>query len=214
MRRKSVATAEQYASKAKRGVVRRLYDWVLHWAQTPYGLVALILVAVSESSFFPIPPDPLLLALGLACPQRALGYALLCAGSSVLGGLFGYALGWSLWESLGPLFFAYVPGFTPAVFELVSVKYTQYGFWAIFSAGFTPIPYKVFTIAAGVFEVNLGVFLLASALGRSARFLLIGVLVWKFGSPIKAFVEQYFNLLSVAFVVVLLLGFAVIKLAL
>ena len=103
---------------------------------------------------------------------------------------------------------------TPEVFELVSVKYNQYGFWAIFSAGFTPIPYKVFTIAAGVFEVNLGVFLLASALGRSARFLLIGVLVWKFGSPIKAFVEQYFNLLSVAFVVVLLLGFAVIKLAL
>jgi membrane protein YqaA with SNARE-associated domain len=205
---------EQQQPMHKPGVVRRLYDWVLHWAETPYGPLALAVLAFSEASFFPIPPDPLLITLGLALPRRALVYALVCSASSVLGGCFGYLLGWGLWESLGQFFFAYVPGFTPEVFEIVRSKYEQYSFWAVFSAGFTPIPYKVFTLAAGVFGINLGVFLLASGLSRSARFLLIGCLIWQFGNPIKVFIERYFNLLSVVFVVLLILGFVVIRLAL
>jgi membrane protein YqaA with SNARE-associated domain len=205
---------EQQRHIRKPGIGRRLYHWVLHWAETPYGLLALAVLAFSEASFFPIPPDPLLIALGLALPQRAFVYALVCSVSSVSGGLFGYLLGWGLWESLGQVFFAYVPGFTPEVFDLVQAKYQQYSFWAVFSAGFTPIPYKVFTLAAGVFGINLGVFLLASGLSRSARFFLIGYLIWQFGSPVKTFIERYFNLLSVVFVVLLILGFLVLKLAL
>ena len=205
---------EQQQHTQEPGRARRLYAWVLHWAETPYGLPALAVLAFSESSFFPIPPDPLLIALGLALPRRAMVYVLVCSVSSILGGCFGYLLGWGLWEPLSQIFFAYVPGFTPEVFEIVRAKYEQYGFWAVFSAGFTPIPYKVFTLTAGVFEINLGVFLLASGLSRSARFFLIGLLVWKFGAPIKVFIERYFNLLSVIFVVLLILGFAIIKLAL
>lgn len=205
---------EQHASPAAPGRIRRFYIWVLHWADTPYGFVALLLVAFSESSFFPLPPDPLLLALALARPQRAVLYALACSGSSVLGGLVGYALGWGLWESLDTVFFAYVPGVTPEVFALVGARYNEYGFWAVFSAGFTPIPYKVFTIAAGVFELPLGVFLVASILGRSARFVTLGALIWRFGEPIQLFIHRYFNVLSVVFVVLLLAGFLVIKLVL
>jgi membrane protein YqaA with SNARE-associated domain len=198
----------------KPGRVRRLYDWVLHWAETPYGMPALAVLAFSEASFFPIPPDPLLIALGLALPHRALVYALVCSISSVLGGCFGYLLGWGMWESLGQIFFAYVPGFTPEVFAIVQTKYQQYSFWTVFSAGFTPIPYKVFTLAAGVFGINFGIFLLASGLSRTARFVLIGCLVWQFGVPVKVFIERYFNFLSVVFVVLLILGFVIIKVAL
>jgi membrane protein YqaA with SNARE-associated domain len=202
---------EQQQYLPKPGIVRRLYDWVLHWAETPYGLLALAVLAFCESSFFPIPPDPLLIALGLALPERVFVYALVCSASSILGGCFGYLLGWGLWESLGQVFFTYVPGFTPEVFEIVQAKYEKYSFWAVFSAGFTPIPYKVFTLAAGVFGINLGVFLLASGLSRSARFFLIGLLIWQFGAPIKTFIERYFNLMSVVFVILLILGFAIMK---
>ncbi len=205
---------EQSPALTRPGHLRRLYDWVMHWAETPYGLVALALLAFSESSFFPIPPDPLLIALGVAVPQRAFTAALVCSVSSVLGGVFGYALGWGLWETLGQVFFAYVPGFTPEVFELVRSKYEQYGFWAVFTAGFTPIPYKVFTVAAGVFGLNLGVFLVASGLSRAGRFFLIALLIWRFGAPIKTFIDRYFSLLSIVFAVLLILGFVVVKLVL
>lgn len=202
---------ESHQSSSNTSLLRRLYDWVLHWAATPYGPLVLALLAFSEASFFPIPPDPLLIALGLGRPPRALFYALLCTASSVLGGLFGYALGWGMWDALGGLFFAYVPGFTPEVFEAVRIRYDQYSFWAVFSAGFTPIPYKVFTIAAGVFRIDFGTFLLASGLSRAARFCLVGLLIWRYGSPVKTFIDRYFNLLSVVFVVLLLLGFVIIK---
>lgn len=213
-RRTPMIPMEQEHRTARPGAIRRLYDWVLHWAETPYGLVALALLAFAESSVFPIPPDPLLITLGLALPKRVFFAALVCSVSSVLGGLFGYVLGWGLWGVLGQVFFTYVPGFTPEIFELVRLKYEQYNFWAVFTAGFTPIPYKVFTVAAGVFEVNVGIFLLASVLGRSGRFFLVALLIWKFGTPIKSFIERYFNLLSLVFVALLILGFVVIKLVL
>ena len=133
---------------------------------------------------------------------------------SKLGPRWGVGVCIGLWGSIEPIFFTYVPGFTPEVFETVRTKYEQYSFWVVFSAGFTPIPYKVFTLAAGVFGINLWIFLLASGLSRSARFFLVGFLIWRFGVPVKTFIDRYFNLLSVAFVILLILGFSVIKLVL
>ena len=189
--------------------IRWLYEWVLHWAATPYGVPALAILAFAESSFFPVPPDVLLLALCLGAPARAFYFAAVCAVFSVAGGVAGYAIGWLVWEQVREFFFAYI--FAEEVFARVQEIYRQYDFWAVFAAGFTPIPYKVFTIAAGVFEIDFPRFVLASAVSRSARFFLVAGLIWQFGPPIKDFIDRYFNLLSVVFVVLLIGGFAIIR---
>ena len=139
---------------------RKLYDWVLHWAETPSGPLALFFLALAESSFFPIPPDPLLIALCLGSVKKAWRFALYTSIASVIGGVIGYLIGYAIWESVDSFFFAYIPGFTESLFERVTVNYQEYGFWYVFSAGFTPIPYKVFTIASGVFKLNFPLFLL------------------------------------------------------
>jgi len=192
-------------------LVRRLYDWVLHWAYTPYGAPALFLLAFAESSFFPIPPDVLLLALCISVPAKSFRFALICSLGSVLGGVVGYAIGMVLWEGVSGYFYAYVPGFTPQVFHQVQNLFSTYDFWAIFAAGFTPVPYKVFTIGAGVFDINFPVFVLASAVGRSLRFFLVAWLIFRFGPAMRAFIEKYFNLLTIVFVVLLVGGFIVIR---
>ena len=133
-------------------VIRKLYDWVLSWAETPYGAPALFLLALVESSIFPIPPDVLLIALCISLPTRAWRFALLASIGSVLGGLLGYSIGWGAWPLVNDFFFHYIPGFTPAVFEKVQNLFAEYGFWVVFTAGFTPIPYKVITIGSGGFS--------------------------------------------------------------
>ena len=138
----------------KAGPVRRLYDWVLHWAETPYGAPALFVLALAESSFFPIPPDPLLIALCLGAASRSLRFALIATSASVLGGIIGYGIGAGAWDLLEPWFYQYVPGVSPEAFEQVQAQYDRWDFWAIFFAGLTPIPYKVFTLSAGVFSVS------------------------------------------------------------
>jgi membrane protein YqaA with SNARE-associated domain len=191
------------------GPLRRLYDWVLHWAETPYGSPALFLLAVAESSFFPVPPDVLLIALGLSIPRRSFRYAALCTVGSVLGGALGYYLGTAFWDLIGEgILFHYVDR---AGFEAVREYFLQYEGWAIAVAGFTPIPYKVFTISAGFFRVNFGVFMLASALSRGARFFLIAALIYVFGPSIRNFIDRYFNALTVAFMVLLVGGFLLIR---
>ena len=192
-------------------LVRRLYDWVLHWAYTPFGAPALFLLAFAESSFFPIPPDVLLLALCISVPAKSFRFALICSLGSVLGGMGGYGIGMVLWEGVSGYFYAYVPGFTPQVFHQVQNLFSTYDFWAIFAAGFTPIPYKVFTIGAGVFDINFPVFVLASTVGRSLRFFLVAWLIFRFGPAMRAFIEKYFNLLTIVFVVLLVGGFIVIR---
>ncbi|MDP8214793.1 MAG: YqaA family protein [Candidatus Euphemobacter frigidus] len=199
-------------------ILRNLYDWVLHWANTPYGPLALFVLAFSESSFFPIPPDVLLIALILGNPRKAFRFALICSIASIVGGSFGYFIGYHLWWSspgvysaLAEFFFNHIPGFTQLLFDTVRQKYELYSFWIVFTAGFTPIPYKVITISAGAFNINFPLFLIASTISRTARFFLVSVLLWKFGPPIKVFIDKYFNLLSIAFVVLLVLGFVVIK---
>ncbi|ALC16724.1 cytochrome b561 [Desulfuromonas soudanensis] len=192
-------------------VIRRLYDWVLHWANTPYGAPALFLLAVAESSFFPIPPDVLLLALCISVPARSFRFALLASVGSVLGGILGYGIGLWLWEGLASYFYNYVPGFTEQVFASVQNLFSTYDFWTVFAAGFTPIPYKVITIGAGVFQINFPVFVLASAISRSLRFFLVAWLIYRYGTTMRGFVEKYFNLLSILFVVLLIGGFVVIR---
>jgi len=192
-------------------VFRRLYDWVLHWANTPYGTPALFLLAVAESSVFPVPPDVLLIALSISLPHRSRYYAAVCSAGSVVGGIIGYLLGWGFWAMLADFFYAYIPGFTPELFARVQELYATHDFWVVFAAGFTPIPYKVITIAAGVFLINFPVFVLASIIGRSARFFLVAELIRRFGSGIRSFVDRYFNLLSILFLLLLIGGFLVVK---
>ena len=198
----------------KAGPVRRLYDWVLHWAETPYGVAALFVLALAESSFFPIPPDPLLIALCLGAASKSLRFALIATSASVLGGIIGYGIGAGAWDLAEPWFYQYVPGVSPEAFEQVQALYDRWDFWAIFFAGLTPIPYKVFTLSAGVFSINFGIFVIASVLSRSIRFFLLAGLIFKFGKPIASFIDRYFNLLARIFGILLLGGFLVIELLL
>jgi membrane protein YqaA with SNARE-associated domain len=188
---------------------KRLYKWVLKWADTPYGSWALFILAFSESSFFPIPPDVLLIALAVGNPQKALKFALICSVGSILGGIVGYLIGWQFMAVVGHKIVAFY-GLTDKVAYIASL-YNQYDAWAVGIAGFTPIPYKVFTITAGAFRINFLIFLLASAVSRSARFFLVGGLIYKFGPTIQVFIDKYFNILAVAFTVLLVGSFFLIK---
>ena len=140
-----------------RPLLNRMYDWVLHWAGHPRAQVALFLVSFAEASFFPIPPDVLLMAMCMSKPSRWLRYAVITAVGSLLGGSFGYLLGSAFWSVLSDSFFHWLGpiGFTQERFELVQGLYREHAFLAVFSAGFSPIPYKIFTIGAGVFGVKL-----------------------------------------------------------
>jgi len=190
---------------------KKLYDWVLHWAETPYGPMALFLLALAESSFFPIPPDALLIALCLGAIKKSWRFAFYCSAASIIGGILGYLIGFGLWEAVDSFFFRYIPGFNENTFQKVLIHYQKSGFWYVFLAGFTPIPYKVFTIASGVFKMNFPLFLLASTLSRSLRFFVVAALFRKFGPGIKSFIEKYFNLLAILFFILLFGGFLVIK---
>jgi membrane protein YqaA with SNARE-associated domain len=194
--------------------VRRLYDWVLHWAETPYGAPALFGLALAESSFFPIPPDPLLIALCLGAPGLSLRFAANATIASVLGGMLGYGIGAGAWHLMEGWFFAYVPGVSAEAFAGVQRLYDRYDFWAVFLAGLTPIPYKVFTLSAGVFSINFPVFVVASVLSRGLRFFLLAGLIFYFGQPITRFIDRYFNLLAWAFGLLLVGGFLVLELVL
>ena len=190
-------------------MLSRLYGWVLHWAKTPYGTWALFILAFSESSFFPIPPDVLLIALSVVLPKKSLRYALVCSVGSILGGCFGYLIGWHFMATVGDAIIRFY-GLIDK-YEYIQQLYSLYDAWVVGIAGFTPIPYKVFTITAGAFRINFVVFLVASAVSRSARFFIVGGLIYLFGPKIESFIERYFNPLAIAFVILLILGFVVIK---
>lgn len=191
------------------GLHRRLYDWVIRWAAHPKAAWALFALSLCESSVFPVPPDVLLLAMVFASPRRARAYAALTTAGSVAGGLFGYALGWGFWQVAGPFFFRYLGpfGFTVDNFRRVQEAYQDNAFLAVFTAAFTPIPYKVFTIAAGVFGIGIAAFLAASVLGRGMRFFLVAELASRVGPAIRPFVERHLGWLTLAFAALLLLGF-------
>jgi membrane protein YqaA with SNARE-associated domain len=189
-----------------------MYDWVMSWAESRHGTAALFGLSFAESSFFPIPPDILLIALGVARPARAYWYAGVCTIASVLGGVLGYVIGWAFWHAVSDVFFTYIPGFKPAVFEQVQGYYVEWGFVAVMIAGFTPIPYKVFTIASGVFGMNVPAFILASVLSRGARFFIEGGLIARYGARMRDVLERNFNLMTMLFVVLLVGGFLILRL--
>ena len=207
--------------------LRKLYDWVLKWGQSPHGLTALFLIAVAESSFFPIPPDALLIAMSMGAYKKWAKFALVCSVGSVIGGVLGYLIGHYAFELIGEKMLslsASISGSDPD-FLLEQARYwfnekeifnMKVGAWAVGIAGFTPIPYKVFTISAGFFNMSFIPFFVASLISRSLRFFvvagLIGLLYKKYGDRIKEFIDKYFNYLALAFVLLLILGFMSIKL--
>jgi len=190
-------------------VLRRLYDWVLHWARTPYGIWAIFVLAFCESSFFPIPPDVLLIALCVAVPKKSFRYAVVCTVGSVLGGCLGYYIGWQFMMGIGNAIIEFYGLADKYVY--IQQLYTTYDAWAVGIAGLTPIPYKVFTITAGAFHINFVVFIVASAVSRAVRFFAVGGIIYIFGPKIQLFIDRYFNMLAVLFVILLILGFVVIK---
>ncbi|HOE12706.1 MAG TPA: YqaA family protein [bacterium] len=200
--------------------LKRLYDWVLHWAETPYGTPALFILAFAESSFFPIPPDVLLIALALSIPRRAWYYATVCTIASVIGGLFGYLIGWQMMDLVAKPILAFYGAPLQDGQIIISMAgkevnlttwYQQYDAWIVFIAALTPIPYKVITISAGLCRVSIPVFILTSVLGRALRFFAVGGLIRLWGEPAKEFIDRYFDWLAIAFVVLLIGGFGVIK---
>ena len=189
--------------------IRQIYDKSLLWVQSPSGVWALFLLAVAESSFFPIPPDVFLMMLCIAAPKKAFRYAAICAVGSVLGGAIGYGLGMGFMDTLGVKILDWYG--LQDKYAVVQDLYQRYDALAVGAAGFTPLPYKLFTITAGAFKINFVTFILMSIVSRSARFFLVAALIYKFGAPIRYFIEKYFNLLTILFLILLIGGFLLIR---
>lgn len=189
---------------------KRRYLWVLHWADTPYGTPALAAISFAESSFFPIPPDVLQIALSVGKPKRSFYYAGVSATASVLGGILGWMIGTFLWHAVEDLVFS-IPGFTREAFTHVRGLYLSGAFLAIVTAAFTPIPFKVFTIASGVFGVPLGTLVVASAIGRSGRFFLVAAAIYVFGPTIRSFLDRYLEWITIGLFALLVAGFYAVR---
>ncbi|MBC7156534.1 MAG: DedA family protein [Rhodobacteraceae bacterium] len=186
-------------------MLRRIYDRTVALAATPHALAALAVVAFVEASVFPIPPDVLMIPMILACPARAFRIAAVATLASVAGGMAGYAIGWGLFESVGRPVLAFYG--MDALFSDFAARYNAYGAWAVLVAGVTPFPYKVITILSGSTGLSLPVFTVASVVARGVRFFVLAALLWRFGTPIRAFVERWLGPLFVVFVVLLIGGF-------
>jgi len=190
-------------------MLRRLYDWTLSLAAHPRALWALALVAFVEASVFPIPPDVLMIAMIVATPRRAFLIAGVATLASVAGGMLGYAIGALAFETVGrPALEALGKG--PAI-EAFNTRFNDFGFWSVLIAGLTPFPYKVITIMSGWTGLPLPVFVGTSILARAARFFLVAALLWKFGPPIRDFIERRLGLMTVIFVVLLFGGFWAVR---
>ncbi len=188
-----------------KSLLRKLYFWTMDKAGHAHAERWLALISFIESSFFPIPPHPMLGLMCLARPEKALRYGFICTVASVLGGLFGYAIGYFLYESLGAQLLSALglsQGFPQAACYL-----REYGWEIILVKGATPIPFKLITLTAGFIHLDLFTFIWASIASRGFQFMLVGWLFWKFGAPIKAFIEKYLVWLSGAFLVLVVGGF-------
>ncbi len=201
--------ANENHAPERRSLLRRLYDSVLRMAGHRHAPRALAVVAFAESSFFPIPPDVMLIPMVLSDRARAFRNATICTIASVLGGFLGYAIGYFLFEAIGqPMLEFYGYG---EKFDRFRGAYNEWGAWIVAFFGLTPFPYKVITIASGVTGLNLFTFAVASVLSRGARFYLVAFLLWQFGPPIRDFIERYLGWLTAAFFVLLLAGFVALK---
>ncbi len=185
--------------------IRSLYDWTLKQADKRYAAWVLFAVAFAESSFFPLPPDIMLLPMCIAQRAKALRFALVCTIGSVLGGLLGYAIGALLFETLGKWIIDTYH--LQAAFDRFHDGFNEWGVWIILAKGLTPIPYKLVTIASGVAHFPILPFVLASIVTRGLRFYIVALLVMKFGAPIQKFVEKYLNWVALGLLLVIALGF-------
>lgn len=193
-------------------LLQRIYIRCMEWIKTPWGIWVLFLIAVAESSFFPIPPDVFLIALCISVPQKSFRYAAVCAVGSVLGGILGYGLGLGFMDTVGVTILDWYG--LHEKYQLVQDLYRHYDAWAVGAAGFTPLPYKLFTITAGAFKINFLVFVIASIISRTTRFVIIAALIYWFGEPIQRFIIRYFNLLTIVFLFLLIGGFLLLKMVL
>jgi membrane protein YqaA with SNARE-associated domain len=201
---------------------RKLYDWTLAWAYRPSAAVALFTIGFTESIVFPVPPDVLLIPLALGKPRRWFHYALLCTLASVGGAVAAYLIGWLAWVHIQDYAYAWFgwAGLTKSNFDTATAWFEKWNFWIVFTAGFTPLPFKVFNIAAGIFGTGertsapiafFAWFLVAAIVSRSARFFLVAGLMGIFGPKITPFIDRYFNWLALLFTALLIGGFVVIK---
>lgn len=190
-------------------MLKRLYDGTMRLADSPHALWFLALVSFVESSFFPIPPDILMIPMILARPSRAWLIATVALVSSVLGGMLGYAIGAFAFESIGRPILESM-GKADAMAEF-STRFNDFGFWAVLVAGITPFPYKVITIMSGWTAMPLYTFIATSILARALRFYVVAGLLWYFGEPIRDFIEKRLGLVFTVFVVVLIGGFFVVR---
>jgi membrane protein YqaA with SNARE-associated domain len=192
-------------------MLRKTYDWTMRLAAHPHALAWLALIACIESIFFPIPPDVMIIPMVLAARERAWKIATVATAASAVGGIVGYGLGYFLYEEVGrPIidFYGYA-----AKYAIFQGWYEEYGAWIVGAGGFTPVPYKVITIASGVVHLDFTTFLVVSILSRGARFFIVAALLWRFGAPIRGFIEARLGLLALLFFVILFLGFIAIGLA-
>lgn len=195
---------------AKTGLIRRLYQWTVSWADHPAGTHALFWLAFTESSFFPIPPDVLLMALCFGKREKAFKYAFVCMAGSVLGGMAGWLIGWGLRDTVAmPLLGIFDPsGHTR---EKIELWYGVYGFWGILIAAITPIPYKVFTVFSGIMQYSLPLLIVASILGRGFRFYVVAAIIRTFGPTVRPFIEKHLEWCFIAGTALLVGGFIAIK---
>lgn len=190
-------------------MLRRLYDWTISFAQSPYALWALALVAFIESSFFPIPPEVLLIPLIIATPHRAFLIALICTLASVAGGAFGYFIGAFLFEQIAQPILDFYHKLDR--FDEFAARYNAQGHWAVLFGGLSPFPYKVITITSGATGLNFLAFMVWSLVARAVRYGIIALLLWKFGAPIRDFIERRLGLVFALFLILLIGGFYAVR---
>ena len=190
-------------------MIRRLYDWTMAQATSPYALWVLAIVAFVESSVFPIPPDVLMIPMILAAPRRAFLIAGIATVASVAGGMLGYAIGAFFYDSIGAPILESL-GKADSMSEF-NTRFNDLGFWPVLIAGLTPFPYKVITIMSGWTGLPIGTFIVTSIVARAMRFFLVAALLWKFGAPIKEFIEKRLGLMFTLFVIILIGGFYATK---
>ena len=192
-----------------RNPLRRLYHWVLSWAEHPGGAWALCGFSAAESIIFPLPPDPLLLALVLGKREKAWWYATICTVGSLIGAALGYLIGMMFWEGTKEFWLTYV--FSQAKFDAVGELYNKWDALGVFAGAFTTLPFKIFTISAGVFKLNFLVFMLAAAAGRAMRFFAVAAITFWVGERAKPWIEKWFNWLALLFFVLLVAGFLLLS---
>ena len=193
------------------GLLRRLYNWVLSWADSPHGMIALAGISFAESSFFPIPPDVLQVALSVSKPKKSFLFAAVSVVASVLGAVAGWAIGWGLWQFVDTFFYSVIPGFTSEKFNYVESLYQDNAFLCLILSAFPPIPFKIFTIAAGACSVPLPTLIIASFIGRGGRFFLVATIMRIFGKQARDILDTYLERITLLFGLLVLFGVYAVK---